>query len=201
MSMFGAILRTATNSQPTKTFLAWRALHTGPVTSFRFTPILCAEPLKKKKKIDPQILKQREERKRKRLEKQIRRLEKNARQLKPVEELEVPMELIDEQKQRKRTGVKVSPEVLESRVLLEKQWAKYRMEQKLQDYQLIDRVLAAQTKALNELRLESEELYQKAVQVDAGLVPFKAVGPVATPPIEGYEMPDGEYLDVSKKFE
>ncbi|KXJ81400.1 hypothetical protein RP20_CCG019996 [Aedes albopictus] len=88
------------------------------------------------------------------------------------------MKLTDEQKQRKRTAVKMSPEVLESLVLLEKQWAKYRMEQKLQDYQLIDRVLAAQTKALNELRLESEELYQKALRVNE--VPFKTVGPVVT---------------------
>ncbi|XP_062537995.1 large ribosomal subunit protein mL40 [Armigeres subalbatus] len=198
MSFIEAVLRSALNA---RTISALRSFHTTPVVNFRFTPILCAEPLKKKKKIDPQVLKQREERKRKRLEKQIRRLEKNSRQLKPVEELEVPVELIDEQKQRKRIGVKVSPEVLESRVLLEKQWAKYKMEQKLADYQLIDRVLAAQTKALNELRLESEELYQKAVQVDEGLVPFKTVGPVVTPPVEGYDMPDGEYLDVSKKFE
>lgn len=57
-----------------------------------------AEPLKKKKRIDPAILKQREERKKKRLEKQIRRLEKNARQLKPIDELEVPLELIDGKK-------------------------------------------------------------------------------------------------------
>lgn len=77
-------------------------------------------------------------------------------------------------------------------MLLEKQWAKYKMEEKLADYQLIDQVLAA----LNELRLESEELYQSVVQVDEGLVPFRV-----TPPIEGYEMPDGEYLDVSNKFE
>ncbi|XP_065081551.1 large ribosomal subunit protein mL40 [Ochlerotatus camptorhynchus] len=199
MTLIGAILRT-TYLPPVRTFLA-RSLHTGSPSCFRFTPILCAEPLKKKKKIDPQVLKHREERKRKRLEKQIRRLEKNARQLKPVEELELPIELIDEQAQRKRTGVKVSAQVAESRVLLEKQWAKYKMAEKLADYQLIDRVLAAQTKALNELRLESEELYQSAVQVDEGLVPFQAVGPVVTPPIEGYEMPDGEYLDVSKKFE
>lgn len=65
----------------------------------------------------------------------------------PVGELEVPMKLINEQKQRKRTAVKMSPEVLESLVLLEKQWTKYRMELKLQDYQLIDRVLAARTAA------------------------------------------------------
>lgn len=77
---------------------ATRSVHSGTGLLFRSTPVLCAEPLKKKKKLDPQIVKQREERKRKRLEKQIRRLEKNARQLKPIEELEVPMELIDEQR-------------------------------------------------------------------------------------------------------
>lgn len=64
--------------------------------ALRITPVLCAEPLKKKKKLDPQVLKQREDRRRKKLEKQIRRLEKNARQLKPIDELEVPLTLIDE---------------------------------------------------------------------------------------------------------
>lgn len=52
--------------------------------------------MKKKKKLDPQIVKQREDRRRKKLEKQIRRLERNARQLKPIEELEVPLDLIDQ---------------------------------------------------------------------------------------------------------
>lgn len=58
--------------------------------------MLCAEPLKKKKKMDPQVIKAREDRRRKKLEKAIRRLEKNARQLKPIDELEVPLTLIDE---------------------------------------------------------------------------------------------------------
>lgn len=73
-------------------------LHTSNQLFFKNTPVLCAEPLKKKKKLDPAIIKQREERRRKKLEKQIRRLEKNARQLKPIEELEVPLNLIDEKK-------------------------------------------------------------------------------------------------------
>lgn len=46
--------------------------------------------------MDPAVIKQREERRRKKIEKQIRRLEKNARQLKPIDELEVPLTLIDE---------------------------------------------------------------------------------------------------------
>uniref|UniRef100_A0A182PLM9 Large ribosomal subunit protein mL40 n=1 Tax=Anopheles epiroticus TaxID=199890 RepID=A0A182PLM9_9DIPT len=178
-----------------------RAVHSGTALLFRSTPVLCAEPLKKKKKLDPQIVKQREERRRKRLEKQIRRLEKNARQLKPIEELEVPMELIDEQSKRKRAVPKPTAELIETRALLEKQWAKHKMQEKLADYQLYDRIVAAQTKALNELKLESEELYQLAIQPDPTLLPFTAQGPVATPPIKDYEQPDGEYIDVSRKWE
>lgn len=43
---------------------------------FRSSAPLFAEPLKKKKRLDPQILKAREDRKRKKVEKAIRRLEK-----------------------------------------------------------------------------------------------------------------------------
>lgn len=75
-----------------------RSIHISPAAFIQTTPILCAEPLKKKKKIDPQLLKQREERRRKKIEKQIRRLEKNSRQLKPIDELEVPLTLIDQKK-------------------------------------------------------------------------------------------------------
>lgn len=57
-----------------------------------------AEPLKKKKRMDPAVVKAKEDRRKKKLEKQIRRLEKNARQLKPLDELEVPLILIDERK-------------------------------------------------------------------------------------------------------
>lgn len=73
-----------------------RSISTSNILVFRNTPPLFAEPLKKKKKLDPQVIKQREDRRRRKLEKQIRRLEKNSRQLKPIDELEVPVELIDE---------------------------------------------------------------------------------------------------------
>lgn len=48
--------------------------------------------------MDPAVVKAREDRRRKKLEKQIRRLEKNARQLKPIDDLETPLELIDQKK-------------------------------------------------------------------------------------------------------
>nr|CAD7461458.1 unnamed protein product [Timema tahoe] len=39
-----------------------------------------------------------------------------------------------------------------------------------------------------------------SVPIDPKLIPFKACGPVRTPPIKDYESPDGEYIDVSKKW-
>lgn len=56
-------------------------------------------------------------------------------------------------------------EVLEQRVLLEKKWAKYKYEQHLADMRMIDRIFMSQQKALDELKKESEELYQEAIQV------------------------------------
>ncbi|PNF35846.1 hypothetical protein B7P43_G09401 [Cryptotermes secundus] len=161
--------------------------------------LLFAEPLKKKKRIDPAILKQREERKKKRLEKQIRRLERNAKQLKPIDELEVPLELVDGKKERMREAAVITPAVEEERALLTKDWTRYKRKQHLKDMQMIDRLMFAQQKALDELRQESEELYQAAIQINPTLLPFTVRGPVKTPPIKGYDSPDGEYTDVSKK--
>lgn len=35
-------------------------------------------------------------------------------------------------------------------------------------------------------------------QFDEALLPFNSEGPTETPPIEGYDGPDGDYKDVSK---
>uniref|UniRef100_A0A1A9WT43 Large ribosomal subunit protein mL40 n=1 Tax=Glossina brevipalpis TaxID=37001 RepID=A0A1A9WT43_9MUSC len=164
------------------------------------SPVLCAEPLKKKKKLDPQIIKQREDRRKKKLEKQIRRLEKNARQLKPIEELEVPLELVDEKEQRTRVLPPLSTEEVERRFELHKRWSCYKHEENIVDLQIMDRLMLSQQKALDELRLESEELYQEAIQPDVSLLPIKVKGPVATPPIEDYNSPDGDYILDPKKW-
>ncbi|KAK4885388.1 hypothetical protein RN001_001659 [Aquatica leii] len=177
-----------------------RNLITNTNSLIHTTPCLLGEPLKKKKRLDPAIIKAREERKKRKLEKQIRRLEKNARQLKPIEECEIPLSILDSQKQRQRTSVKLSRETLEQRVILEKQWAKYKHEQRLADIRLIDRIMFSQQKALDELRNESEELYQEAIQIEAMLLPITIEGPTETPSIDNYLSPDGDYQDVSKKW-
>lgn len=52
-----------------------------------------AEPLKKKKRIDPTILKERAEKRIRRMQRDIRRLEKVAKKYKPISELEVPRKI------------------------------------------------------------------------------------------------------------
>lgn len=121
-------------------------------------------------------------------------------------------------------NVGLTEEILEKRSILQKKWAQFRREQHLKDAQLIDRITYMQQKALDQLKIENEQLYQEAIQVcewvvfvtyysiyestdfvkfqiDFRLIPFNFNGPVETPQINGYEATDGEYLDVSKKWE
>ncbi|XP_072929772.1 large ribosomal subunit protein mL40 [Epargyreus clarus] len=181
--------------------LSTRNICTSAALQFRITDQLWAEPLKKKKKIDPAIIKAREDRRRKKLEKQIRRLEKNAQQLKPIDELEVPLHLIDQMSKRKRPPVQLTAEQVEARALLEKDWARYKRKEFMANIAQIDRIMSAQKRALDQLYEESEELYDEAVMPDLQLIPYTITGPVATPPIKNYDSPDGEYIDISKKWQ
>jgi large subunit ribosomal protein L40 len=59
----------------------------------------------------------------------------------------------------------LTPEEEEKRALLLKEWACYKHKQHMKDMQMIDRLIFAQQKALDELHQESEELYEAAIQV------------------------------------
>lgn len=89
----------------------------------------------------------------------------------------------------------------ERRTILLKKWSQYRHEENLKDFKILDRVVDAQNKALQELRFESEELYQQAIQHDSEMIPFVAKGPVQTPPLKDYTYVDGDYNDITKKYE
>lgn len=51
------------------------------------------EPLKKKRKLDPALIKLQTDRKKKRLEKQLKKAQKFGRKLKPIDELELYREV------------------------------------------------------------------------------------------------------------
>lgn len=59
----------------------------------------------------------------------------------------------------------ISEQVQEHRALLMKKWPNYRHDENLKDFKILDKVINAQTKALQELSFESKELYEQAIQV------------------------------------
>lgn len=154
---------------------------------------LRAEP-KKKKKVDPR----REQMVRERLKKKLKKLEKVAPELIPIEDFITPAKCLDET--RERSAPKLSFEESERRALLLKEWSRYKQEQHMAEVQAVENALEAQREALEELKLESEELYQAALKPDLSVFPFIHEGPTYTPPNPKYEAPDGKYNDVTRVY-
>lgn len=64
----------------------------------------------------------------------------------------------------------------------------------------IENAFKAQREALEELKLESEELYKAALKPDPSLLCFTYEGPTYTPPNKTYEAPDGKYNNITKVY-
>lgn len=122
--------------------------------------------------------------------------------LKPIEEVQLMVSLSKEISIRQRPVIIHSNDKLGERLCLVKQWAKHKYDEHYFNLQVINNLEYSQQRALNELREISEDLYQAAIEIDESLLPYQLLtGPVETPPIENYQSPDGEYIDVSKKWE
>uniref|UniRef100_A0A2R5LAE5 Large ribosomal subunit protein mL40 n=1 Tax=Ornithodoros turicata TaxID=34597 RepID=A0A2R5LAE5_9ACAR len=177
-----------------------RSLVPTTYSAFHTSAQLNAEPLKKKKRVDPAVLRMREERRKRKLEKGIRQLKKHGKKLKPIDEMEVPPTLQREISKRRRGAPVLTYETCQERAALQRAWTTYRQQMHRCEASMIERVVAAQSRALEELYNESPELYQAAIQPDHTLLPFCLKAIVETPPIKGYEVPDGLYEDTTKKW-
>ncbi|KAL2092552.1 hypothetical protein ACEWY4_012350 [Coilia grayii] len=163
------------------------------VLSLKSSPPLRAEP-RKKKKVDPR----REIMARERLKKRLRKLEKVPPEFIPIEDFITSAKCFDEM--RVRSEPRLSFEESERRALLHKEWTVFKHAQHQAEMAAIKGAMEAQRQALEELRLESEELYQAALAPDPGLFPFTQQGPSYTPPLENYEPPEGTYHDKTKVY-
>ncbi|XP_041059208.1 39S ribosomal protein L40, mitochondrial [Carcharodon carcharias] len=152
-----------------------------------------AEP-RKKKKVDPR----REQAARDRLRKRLKKLERVPPELIPIEDFITSTKFLDES--RVRDPPKLTLEESERRALLMKEWSRYKQKEHKQEAEMIQSMIEAQQQALQELRLESEELYQAAIKRDQGLFPLELQGCSFTPPIANYEAPDGKYRDITKVY-
>ena len=168
---------------------------------FRLNPVLLAEPLKKKRKIDPALLKKREDRIRGKIQRALDRLGRFAEKLKPIDEFEVPRALMKEREARTRVLEPLSFEESEKRAKLKREYSEWSAGMCRLDAAQIKRVQESQRRALAELKAESEELYLKAIETDDAMLEMTSPILTSTPPIAGYEAPDGEHNDVTKTFE
>jgi len=178
-----------------------RPFTTSSSLDFRLSSLLLSEPLKKKKKIDPELLHKREKRMTGKLERALARLGEFADKLKPVDEFQVPRRLRVEREIRTRNLEPLAFEESERRAKLKNAFNETQLRAQWKDYAEIAKVQKSQKKAMAELRLESESLYQKALETDDFLLPLKSPILTATPPVTNYEAPDGSHADVSKTFE
>jgi len=126
---------------------------------------------------------------------------KVSKSLKPIDEVQLMALLSNELNIRKRSVVTHNIDKLEDRIIVSKMWAKHKHDEHFFNLQVISDLEYSQQRALNELREVSEELYQAAIEIDESVLPYNFTGPVETPPIENYQSPDGEYIDISKKWE
>ncbi|XP_067249560.1 39S ribosomal protein L40, mitochondrial isoform X1 [Chanodichthys erythropterus] len=154
---------------------------------------LRAEP-KKKKKVDPR----REMMMKERLKKKLKRLEKVPPELIPIEDFITSAKSFDET--RIREAPKLSFEESERRAHLLKEWSRFKRTQHQTEMDVIQEALEAQRQALDELKLESEELYKAAVSPDTDVFPFQHEGPCYTPPITNYEAPEGKFNDITRVY-
>ncbi|XP_061241677.1 large ribosomal subunit protein mL40 isoform X2 [Bos javanicus] len=153
-----------------------------------------AEPLRKKKKVDPK----KDQAAKERLKKRIRRLEKATQELIPIEDFITPVKLLNQARQR--PPVELPFEESERRALLLKKWSLYKQREHELERAAIASLLEAQREALQELELTAPELHAEATKRDPSLFPFERQGPDYTPPIANYQPPEGRYQDITKVY-
>uniref|UniRef100_A0AC34F5M7 Large ribosomal subunit protein mL40 n=1 Tax=Panagrolaimus sp. ES5 TaxID=591445 RepID=A0AC34F5M7_9BILA len=156
--------------------------------------------MKRQKKVDPEVAKVREARKRKKLEREIRDMQKHSKKPKPVEELTIDVRRAKNLSERIREMPVISEEKAEERALILKEYTKFAHQQRLADEAWLKESIKRQDAALKELKRLSPELYNTAIQLDQNLLPLHIKGPSLTPPIKGYVSPDGEYVDTTKSW-
>ena len=135
-----------------------------------------AEPIKRKKRIDPAVLEHRKERRMRRIERELRRFQRMGRFLKPIEEREVARDLVAdgevERRSRAVDDIRLQEAEVERRALLEKSYAKSRYAVLQHEFETHQRAERLQTKALAELKQLDPALYQAALEKPEDLLPF-----------------------------
>uniref|UniRef100_A0A0N4ZNH6 Large ribosomal subunit protein mL40 n=1 Tax=Parastrongyloides trichosuri TaxID=131310 RepID=A0A0N4ZNH6_PARTI len=165
------------------------------------TPLLSSSVfMKRQKRMDPEMAKQRETRKRKKLEKEIRLLQKNSKKPKPIDEMSLPESALQNISERYRTLEELSSKSLKDEILIHKEYNSLQTKLWRIDDEWIQKVNSAQEKALDRLKVLSPSLHAAAIELDETKIKFNFQGPPQTQFKKNYEAPDGDFIDVTKKW-
>uniref|UniRef100_A0A183CJN8 Large ribosomal subunit protein mL40 n=1 Tax=Globodera pallida TaxID=36090 RepID=A0A183CJN8_GLOPA len=193
----GRVVLAQTQNSRSTVFGTFGQFHTSSPTCFHF--------MKKQTAIDPEIAKMREFRKRRKLVKAIKVLKQYSKKPIPIEECQLELRYRETLEQRRRVEDEGEAQndmgAVYRKKKVVKQYAQSRARLARMDIEWIKHSIEAQQKALEVLRHLSPALYEAAVQPDDSLLPTHIHGPPISPPIAEYRSPDGEYEDVTKKWE
>ncbi|KAI6188396.1 hypothetical protein M3Y98_00350200 [Aphelenchoides besseyi] len=140
--------------------------------------------MKKQKKVDPEVAKLREKRKRRKLEREIRLMQRDGKTPKPVTELSVDEKTLEAVDELRRVDVALDENTIDQRAVILKAYCKSRNQLATADNHWIRTMINEQNKALNVLKTISPTLYESAVAPDPSFLPFSTRGPVYTPPLK-----------------
>lgn len=166
------------------------------------TSTLFAEPPRKKRRLDPAILKIRVERKIRKAEREIMQIESQPRQPIPILEYQPNSSTIRSLLSRP-SRLHEEHKVTKSEIKgAEKLWSIYRLEQSKMERRSINQVEAAQNYALETLKQIDENLYNKTVALDElSLIPYTSSHiRRETGPNPDYKPPDGSIRNTSKEW-
>ncbi|KAI2803185.1 39S ribosomal protein L40, mitochondrial [Blomia tropicalis] len=158
-----------------------------------------AEPLRKKKIINPLTTKKQYERKLRRLEREISKLESIEPKLKPILELHLQPFVKKDIEARKRNETDQTNHKLLNAYL--KIWSIYKTLETETELSQIRCAARAQERALSLLKRDYPQLYLEAIQIDPNLIPYTVTNiKKDTPPVESYNCPDGKEYDTTKQW-
>ncbi|XP_048776207.1 39S ribosomal protein L40, mitochondrial-like [Ostrea edulis] len=180
--------------------MMFNSFHTCGTQYFHESGILHAMPMKRKVKLDPRIILEKEQKKRRKIESELKKLEKTEGTRKPIDEFDSQRKLKHQLSERVRRNPELPREEVLQRIQLEKDWCQHSSNQYRLLCQRINQATKFSAEALIELRKESEELYVQAIQEDPSLISYSKTGPTSTPAIKNYIFPDGEYNDVTRAW-
>uniref|UniRef100_A0AC35U138 39S ribosomal protein L40, mitochondrial n=1 Tax=Rhabditophanes sp. KR3021 TaxID=114890 RepID=A0AC35U138_9BILA len=156
--------------------------------------------MKRQKRMDPEVAKQRETRRRKKLIREIRQLQKHSKKAKPVEEMTIDVKSAKNIHERYRNTEEVSKKQLLEELAVHKQYNSHQNMLWKGDNDFLRNSLLSQDKALAALKKVSPSLYAEAIRINDSEIKCVFEGPPIRAPITGYEAPDGDFIDITRSW-